>query len=169
MKKRLIDWIGQPEIKRVLLAFTAPKTPRQVEQELGIAKIKMKLFLDSHLLESLNPGANKGRLYRLTPAASELLDVPSPVIKQNHDWEIIGWIKASPNQRLAVLLSFDTMKRTSEEIRARTRKFSKRLTRISAKQVLKELICKGLVNTNMDGRKRYYWLSEKGMRIVEIL
>ena len=53
------------------------------------------------------------------------------------------------------------MKSTSENIRKRASKINSRLTRISTKEILKELINKGLVETEITARKRYYWISEK--------
>ncbi len=60
----------------------------------------------------------------------------------------------------------DLKKRTSEDIRIRTSKYNPHLTRISTKQILKELISKGLIETERIGRKRYYWLGKKGCMLL---
>ena len=73
---------------------------------------------------------------------------------------------ASPKQRLSVLKSMDSKKRTSEDIRIRTSKYNPRLTRISTKQILNELISRGLIETEMIGRKRYYWINNKGKKLT---
>jgi predicted transcriptional regulator len=43
------------------------------------------------------------------------------------------------------------------------------LTRTSVKGILKELIKKGLIESELTGRKRYYWISERGRMIVRAL
>ena len=66
------DWVNQPKINSILLSFSTPKTPKQVEKELGIKKLKLKPFLNKHLLKCLNPKARKGRFYILTNKAKQL-------------------------------------------------------------------------------------------------
>lgn len=163
-KRGVAEWITQPKIKETLLAFFVPKTPRQVENELGIKKLKLKPFLQKHLLGSLNPEARKGRFYILTNRARRLLKLPSrkEIIK---DWDLIGWIMASPRQRLVVLKVMDSEKRTSEQIRERASQTNPLLSRTSSKGILKELISKDLVETEMLNKKRYYWIGEEGMEI----
>ena len=34
--KSMAEWIAQPKIKKILISFSNPKTPRQVERALGI-------------------------------------------------------------------------------------------------------------------------------------
>jgi predicted transcriptional regulator len=162
MKKQINEWVDQPHIKQILLTFSIPKTPRQVEKELGIKKLKLKPFLNHGLIESLNPQAKKGRLYILTNNFRQLLGLETFNKNSFNDWEIIGWLLASPKQRLSVLKSMDSVKRTSEEIRLRAAKYNPCLTRISTKQILKELLYQGLIETEMNGRNRYYWLGNYG-------
>jgi hypothetical protein len=168
-KRGVADWIKQVAINQILLSFSAPKTPRQVEKELGIKKLKLKPFLEKHLLETLNPEARKGRFYILTSKARRLLKLPSSKKGNNKDWDLIGWIMASPKQRLVVLRFVNSEKRTSEEIREKTSQLNPHLSRISTKGILKELINEGLVETEMLDRKRYYWLSEEGLDIKKSL
>ncbi len=76
---------------------------------------------------------------------------------------------SSPMQRLVVLktLSRDSMKRTSEDIRKKSSNLNPCLSRISTKSILKELISKELVDSEMgEDRRRYYWLTEKGWSIA---
>lgn len=167
MGKRGVDeWIHKPKINQILLLFSVPKTPKQVEKELRIKKLKLKPFLEKHLLESLNPEARKGKFYILTNKAKKLLKLSGSKKERNKDWDLIGWIMASPKQRLVVLIVVDLVKRTSEEIREKTSRLNPHLTRISTKGVLKELISKGLIETEIEERKRYYWISEKGRIVV---
>ena len=74
---------------------------------------------------------------------------------------------ASPRQRFIVLNAVDSKKRTSEEIRERASGLNSNLSRISTKGILKELIGKGLIETEMSEKKRYYWISEKGRLLVK--
>ncbi|MBW1824714.1 MAG: hypothetical protein JRI87_09135 [Deltaproteobacteria bacterium] len=76
---------------------------------------------------------------------------------------------ASPKQRLVVLRVMDLAKRTSEDIRARASRLNPRMTRVSTKGVLKVLISKGLVHTELVERKRYYWITRKGRCVVRDL
>jgi len=162
----VILWLQQSKIKRMLHSFSVPKTPRQVEKELGIKKINMKPFLEKKLLKLLNPSANKGRLYVLTNNTNQYLGLSEFKKICTTDWCLIGWILASPRQRHVVIKAMDSVKRTSENIRERASRYNSNLTRISTKEILKELINKGLIETKMSGRKRYYWVSEKGRVLV---
>lgn len=167
--KEVTEWIQQPNISRILHAFSVPRTPREVERKLGITKLKMKPFLSKGVLKSLNPEGRKGRFYVLTDKGGGLLKLPDSENDDRNDWELIGWIKASPRQRLVVLqtMALDSAKRTSEEIRLRASRLNSCLTRISTKTILNELISKGLVDTEMEGKYRYYWLSGKGRVLMK--
>lgn len=152
---------------QILLAFSIPKTPRQVEIELGIKKLKLKSFIEGHFIKPLNPEARKGRLYTLTIKGKKFVNLPSRSHKNN--WDIIGWVLASPRQRLVVLRILDSTRRTSENIRQRTLRYNSHLTRISTKQILKEFVNKGLMDTEMIGNKRYYLLTEQGEKIANAI
>lgn len=166
MKKEVCVWIDQPNIKQILLAFLVPKTPRQAEIELEINKIKLKPFIDNELIELLNPESKKGKLYIMTNNARLLLGLGVFNKHSINNWDIIGWLLASPKQRLSVLKSMDLIKRNSEDIRLRASRYNPYLTRISTKQILKELLSYNLVETEMVGRKRYYWLGSTGYILV---
>ena len=155
-------WIHQPKVNQILLSFSVPKTPKQVEKEFGIKKLKLKTFLEKHLLECLNPEARKSRFYIMTNKARRLLKLTVSKKEGKKDWDLIGWIMASPKQRFVILKMVDSKKRTSEEIRERASGLNPHLTRISTKGILKELIGKGRIETEMSEKKRYYWISEKG-------
>ena len=74
MFKRGVDtWISKPKTRRILQTFSVPKTPRQVERELHISKLKLKHFVEKGLLKSLNPNARKGKLYTLTDKSRKKL------------------------------------------------------------------------------------------------
>ena len=156
----------QPNTNQILFSFLVPKTPRRVEKELGIKKLKMRPFLEKGLLESLNPENRKGRLYRLTRKARGLLKLPASSKIGEQNWLLIGWVTASPKQRLVLLRVVDAVKRTSEELRLRASQYNPHLTRISTKDILNGLVDKGLVETEMNDRKRYYWISEMGRSLV---
>ena len=165
MKKRgEAEWIQQLKIRETLIFFSVPRTPREAEKELSIEKLKMKPFLKKDLLECLNPEARKSRYYVLTDIGRKVLKLPVSKKGGVKDWELIGWVMASPRQRLVVLqtMAIDLIKRNSEEIRKRASKVNPHLTRMSTKTILNELICKGLVETEMNGVYRNYWLSDKG-------
>ena len=162
----VILWLQQSRIKQIISSFSVPKTPRQVEKELGIKKINMKPFLEKKLLESLNPSANKGRLYVLTNNAKKLLGLSDCRKESTTEWGLIGWILASPRQRHVVLKVMDSKKRTSENIRERASKYNPHLTRISTKEILKELVSKGMIETIMPGRERFYWISDKEKKVL---
>tara|TARA_B100000315_G_scaffold103880_1_gene95153 strand:- start:3280 stop:3801 length:522 start_codon:yes stop_codon:yes gene_type:complete len=164
-KRSVADWINDQTIKKILICFSSPKTPRQIEIELGIKKLKLKPFLEKNLLECLNPEARKGRFYILTTKAKNLINLSGSINEKNKDWNLIGWIMSSPRQRHVVLRSVDLKKRTSEQVRQRAFQLNPHLTRISTKAILKELIGKFLIETEIIERKRYYWISEKGTDI----
>lgn len=165
----MTEWIKQPNIRRILHAFSIPRTPRQVERKLGIAKLKMRPFLSKGVLKSLNPEGRKGRFYILTEKTRKLLKLPYSENEDRKDWELIGWIRASPRQRFVVLqtMGIDSARRTSEEIRKRASRLNPHLSRMSTKTILNELISKGLVETEMNGVYRNYWLREKGRSLVK--
>ncbi len=169
-KKEIEDWIKQPTINQVLLAFSTPHTPRQVERKLcRIKKLKMKPYIEKGLIKSLSTGLKKGRYYTLTSKAREMLKLPDYESETEKDWELIGWVMASKRNRLVILktMAIDSVKRPSEDIRKRCAKLNPYLTRISTKTILSELISKGLVDTEMNGKYRNYWLSEKGRLLVK--
>jgi len=160
---------SRSRLYRILLSFCTPKTPTQVERELGIKKLKLKPFVDKDLLRPLSPEAKKGRFYVLTDKARKLLNLSDPITYNDRNWDLISWIMSSPRQRLVLLQVIDSAKRTSEEIRKRASKFNPHLTRISTKGILNELIVKGLIETEIVGLRRYYWINEKGKLLVQEL
>ncbi len=167
MSKRGADsWMTKSKIGYILFAFSVPKTPRQVERELHISKLKLKHFIDKGLLTSLNPNARKGKLYTLTDKSRKKLGFS---LNKNlkTDWDLIGRVIASPKQRLVVLRVLDSTKRTSENIRERASRFNPHLSRISTKAILKELINDHLIETEMQDAKRYYWINGKGKKVLQ--
>ena len=170
MEKRGDDEkISRSRLHRILLSFSTPKTPTQVEKELGIKKLKLKPFVDNDFLRILSPDAKKGRFYVLTDKARRLLELSDPITYSDKNWDLISWIMASPKQRLVVLQVVDSAKRTSENIRRRASRFNPNLTRISTKGILNELIGKGLIESKIIGLKRYYWIDERGKILVKEL
>ena len=166
----LSKWIKKN--REILKLFVTPKTPKQVEKQLGLKKLKMKPFLEKQLLKSLNHGARKGRLYILTDNARRLLELTASKGEGPKDWNLIGWIISSPLQRYVVLktIVIDSVKRTSEEIRKRASRLNPNLTRISTKSILKELISRGLIETDIgDDLRRYYWISKEGKAVFYCL
>lgn len=158
------EWASQPKNRDILAAFSIPNMPARVEKELCIKKLKLGPFLKKNLLLSLNPGARKGRLYCLTNKARKLLNLPL-VSKAGKDWDIKGWLLSSPKQKRIIMKLVDSEKRTSEEIREKASQFNPCLSRTSTKDILKELVKKGLIETELNDRTRLYWLSNDGMRI----
>lgn len=161
-----------PGINQKLSIFSLPRTSKQVARELGSKKISVRPFLERDLVEPLNPGAEKGRLYTLTDKARKLLDLPEYNKAISVGWDVVGWTLASPKQRYVVLktVARDYMKRTSEDIRWRSKPLNPCLTRISTKETLKELIREDLVETEKsDDRRRYYWINDKGRSVVETI
>lgn len=167
IKRGVAKWIHQPKNNQILVSFSVPKTPKQVEKEVCVRKLKIKPFVGKRLIRCLNPEAKKGRFYILTNKARKLLKLSNCKKVPNKDWDLIGWIMASPKQRAVVSIVVDSVKRTSEEIRKRASQLNPHLSRLSAKGILKELISKGLIETEMNERKRYYWISEKGKLILD--
>ena len=162
-KRGLAQRAVQPRIRQILSVFSTPKTPRQAERELGIKKLKLKILLENHLLECLNPEARKCRLYLITGKTKKMLRLSEKAKKSDKDWELLGWARASPRQRTVILKALDSIKRTSEEIRERASQSNQHLTRISTKSILKELVEKGLASTEICEGKRYYWISDEGL------
>ena len=148
-KRGVAEWIHQPKINQILVSFSVPKTPKQVEKEVCVRKLKMKPFVGKRLVRCLNPEARKGRLYMLTNKARKLLKLSNCKKVINKDWDLIGWIMASPKQRLVILKKVDSVKRISEKIRKRASQLNPHLSRISTKGILKELISKDLIETEM--------------------
>ena len=166
-EEKLTDWISRLKNKQILFSFSTPKTPTQIKNELDVGKFNLKPYLKRGLIECLNPEGHKGKLYVLTNKARRLLKISTPAQKNKKDYDLIGWILASPRQRYVVLktLSSNSVRRTSEEIRIKSSSLNPCLSRISTKSILKELINKGLVETEMGvDRRRYYWVSGEVLR-----
>lgn len=161
--------INNPRIRKILLIFASPKTPKQAARELNTGRIKLRNYLDTHLIECLNPGARKGKFYIASEEARKCLNLFSPEIENCNDWEIIGWIIASPRQRLAIMRCVDEKKLASEEIRMRATQFNSNLTRPATKKTLKHLVQKHLLDSEIMERIRFYWLNEFGARIKDEL
>lgn len=162
--------ISKRYMRQLLMSFSTPKTPRQIERELNIQKLKTKPLLEKKLLSCLNPDAKKGRLYMLTEAYRNLLNLPNNNKNPEIDWDLIGWVLASPKQRYVIMktVAMDNVKRTSENIRFRAFNLNPCLSRISTKNILIELINKNLVNTEIkDDMRRYYWIGEKGRILID--
>ncbi len=162
------EWITLPKNKQVLEAFLIPKTPSQIQTELNINKINLKPFLQRGLIKCLNPQTHKGRLYILTEKSRKLLNVEYPNKYEKVNYDLIGWILASPKQRYVMLkiLGRDSIKRTSEDLRKRSSSSNPCFSRISTKAILKELMNQSLADSEMgDDRRRYYWITEKGKNI----
>ena len=105
----------------------------------------------------------------ITDKGRKILGLSAGEKLKNRDWDLIGRLLASPKQKLVVLRILDSAKRTSEGIRGRAAKFNAHLSRISTKGILKELVRDGLVLSEMGDRKRYYWISDKGQKILDDL
>jgi len=73
----VIQKLQLSKFDQILLAFSIPKTPRQVEKGLGIKKLKLKSFIEGNFIKPLNPEARKGRLYTLTIKGGKLVNLPS--------------------------------------------------------------------------------------------
>ena len=164
-------WIHRPEVKEVLLSFCIPRTPKQVERELGATKLKLSEFLKKNSIMPLNPTARKGRLYIVTSWVREQYGLLAFSYNRNTDWDVIGWLLSSPRQRLALLqtISLDCKKRTSEEIRTRGSRLNPHFTRISTKTTLNELVKKSLIETDLFERKRYYWINQNGASVADFI
>lgn len=168
-EREVSPWASQAKVNRILYLFSTPCTPRQVERALNINKLKMRPYLNKGLVKALNPEGRKGRFYLLTDKGRKLLDLPDTEVMDKKDWGLISWVMASPRQRLVVLrtIAIDSTRRTSEEIRIRAARLNPRLSRLSTKAILQELVDKGLAETimNESARKRYYWISGEGMKL----
>ena len=169
VKGSRVDGKHKDRRNQILMAFSMPKTPGWVEQELGIKKLKVGAFLEKGLIQCLNPMARKGRLYVLTSKAKKLLRLQASSRAGNKNWFLIGYVMSSPRQKTVVLKTVHSVKvkMTSEEIRERASRLNPHLSRISTKGILKELVSRGLIETEMNERKRYYWITEKGRLIVD--
>ncbi len=161
------EWVKRPGVIRALVSFATPRTPSQVERRLGMKKLKMRPFVEKGLLRPLNVTAPKGRLFTTTAKARKLLGLPSSKRGIGKNWHLIGWVMASPRQKAVILKTVDSLKRTSEEIRERASKLNGRLSRTSTKGILKDLVDKGLANTELTETKRYYRISERGKSVAE--
>ncbi|MFH1637399.1 MAG: hypothetical protein ABIB71_03170 [Candidatus Woesearchaeota archaeon] len=168
-KRGVAGWIIQPRIKQILLSFSVPKTPGRVEKELGIKKLKLRPFLNKSLLQCLNPEARKGRFYILTSKARMLLKTSGSRKDSDKNWGLIGWVMASAMQRAVILKFVDSIERTSEEIRIRASQANPHLSRTSTKGILNELVKEDLAESRIIKRKRYYWISGKGIRIKLVI
>lgn len=169
MSKKDADYdLNNLKIKQILLIFLIPKTPSQAERELCIKKFNPKPFLENNLLKCLNPEARKGRFYTLSDKARKPLNI-NYADGINKDWDCIGWIISSPRQRLAVMRSVNDMKLTSEEIRARATQFNCHMDRTSIKRILKQLMEKHLVDSEILERIKFYRANSYGMKIKQEL
>lgn len=168
-RKEATEWIRRTKNYQILKSFSHPNTPSKVEQKLCMKKLKLKPFLEKNFIICLNPNARKGRYYGLTNKAKESIDLKKENFSGKINWNLIGWIMASPKQRLVVLktISIDCQKRTSEAIRARAYRINPNLTRISTKGILKELISRGLIESEIIDKKRVYWINKKGRKIIK--
>jgi DNA-binding PadR family transcriptional regulator len=170
MQNRKFDgWICRLNNKKILYSFSLPKTPTQVKNEFNIQKFSLKPYLKRGLLKCLNIDGKKGRLYVLTNRARNIFKIPMPTERKQIDYDLIGWILASPKQRYVVLkrLSLNSSKCSSEEIRSKSSHLNLCLTRISTKAILRELIDKELVETEMGrNNRRYYWINEDGKALA---
>jgi predicted transcriptional regulator len=163
--EKLTRWVSQKKNKKILNSFSIPKTPTEVKNELCIGKFNLKPHLKRGLIKCLNPKGYKGRLYVLTKKARRLLKLPAWMKGHKINYDLIGWILASPKQRYVVLktLAMNSIRLTSEDIRFKSSNLNPCLSRISTKNILKELINKGLAETEMGNNlKRYYWINEDG-------
>jgi hypothetical protein len=166
-KTGIPEGINNPKTKQILLAFSMPKTPKQVQTTLSIRKIKLKPFIEKGFLECLNPKCRKGRFYVLTQETRERLGLECQECDLNKNWELIGWIMASPKQRLIVLRFIDERKLCSEEVRMRATQLTRHLTRESTKVILKDLINKHLAGSEILERIRFYWITQYGQKIKD--
>jgi predicted transcriptional regulator len=160
------DWVKQPWVSRVLVALSVPRTPRQLEKRLGIKKLKMRPFTDKGLAKVLNPRAKKGRLYTVTEKGRRIIKLPNHQKTSGKRYSLHGYVAASPRQREVILRVMDFARRTSEDIRSRASRYNPLMTRVSVKAVLKSLASKGLVRSELIGRRRLYWITQKGSGIL---
>jgi DNA-binding PadR family transcriptional regulator len=184
MKNDLITdkWMHNQKKVQILDAFQFPKTPAQVEKQLGIKKLKLNPFLKQGLITLLNPDSTKGRLYISTSTANQCLQTQHSEDTTRIDWNSVGWVLASPKQRTVILKFLSTERKTSDEVLEKALKENSSITRISAKGILNELVSNGLVETELKPElkkiyrgypiyrkklRRYYWLNGIGKKIQE--
>lgn len=165
----LTEGINNPRTRQILLNFSSPRTPRQARLNLSVKKLELRPFLKTGLLKCLNPDSRKGRFYTLTEKARKILEPDCPECNLDKDWEIIGWIVASPQQRLVALRSVYENKLCSEEVRMRATLLNCHISRVSMKNILKELVGKRLVDTEILERIRFYWIAPYGQKIKDEL
>ena len=168
-QEKLNSWIMEPKNNEILISFTKPNTQAQITKKHSVSRHYLKQFLKYRLIKCLSPNSYKGKLYGLTNKAKKLLGIKVFDDGNNCDYDLIGWVLASPKQRLVVLntLSLNSIKQTSEKIRLKSKSKNPCLSRISTKNILKELIDKGLVETELGSdRRRYYWTTEKGRSLI---
>jgi hypothetical protein len=158
--------INNPRTKQILLLFATPKTPKQAAHQLSVRKLKLTSLIKNHLLKCLNPDSRKGRFYVLTDRAREILP-ECPETDINKDWECIGWVISSPRQRLAIIRCVNESRLNSEEIRMRATQFNSSISRPSIKNILRELIGRHLVDSEILERIRLYWISGYGRKIKD--
>ena len=163
------DWINNSRRNGILQSFNFPKTPKQVRNELRIKRFNLDPFIQRNLIKCLTPELCRGRIYVLTNKARKLMNLPSYKINIEKDWNTIGWIKVSQKERAVVLkiMAINSIKLYSEEIRERCKPLNPCLSRSSAKDIIKDLIKRGLVESEIkDDLKKLYWLSAKGKQIA---
>lgn len=158
------DGINNPKIKQVLLVFSIPRTPTQAARQLSLRKLKLKPFLEKHLLKCLNPEARKGRYYMVSEKARKHFKIIC-ADNSGRDWECIGWIISSPRQRLTIMRCVEERKLTSEEIRMKATQFNSSISQSSAKNILRELGERHLVDSEILERIKFYWANAHGMKI----
>jgi hypothetical protein len=137
--------------------------------ELCLKKIKFRLFIKDGLLKCLNPKTDKARFYVLTNKARKILKQPPSEVNLNKDWECIGWVLSSPKMKLVILRCVDGRKLYSEEIRMRATQFNYHLSRPCVKDILKSLLEKRLVNSEIMEHVRFYWITPYGQKIKDDL
>jgi len=169
LNKRVENGIISPANKRILLAFSIPKTPHQAMFELCLKKIMFAPYIKAGLLKCLNPEESRARFYLLTDKARKLLNQPPCNIGLHKDWNCIGWVMSGPKMKLVVLRCVDERKLYSEEIRIRAGQFNCHLSRTSVKGILKGLAEKHLVDTEIMQRVRFYWITPHGQKIKDEL
>lgn len=161
-----------PENCEILLSFASPKTQKHIVNKHKINKNGIRQFLKQGLIKCLTPMLREGRLYTLTLKARELLSLPTHNNEQPKDWETLGWILASPKQRLAVLnaLSQNPNKQQAETIRFKCKKENPCISRHSIRTILRELENMGLIESELTpDRFRYFWITNKGKLIANDL
>lgn len=164
MKLDFDQMVSGHRIHHILESFSTPQTPAQIEKKLSIKKLKTVPFLEAGLLKCLTPDTKKGRIYVLSENARKFFKLPDIQEKIRTGWGLVGWVAASPRQRWVLLktIAVDSRRWFSEDLRKRAAKYNPRMTRVSTKEVLNELVSKGLVETKLDDGKRFYWVSELG-------